>query len=166
MDIWHGEQGLEVYEEIHQEYLNQMIHFAFLPGVFYGTFRGIPALLNIKTSPFIVGLSTFYGIYYALAYSIYGGVGTMIYTAPFAFLAGYHTHTRRDHIREALVIAGSSLLIQEVVGHTILEEINSRLTISFVFNAITYSPLFYLKYVPIFPILYLVQILTVLALID
>lgn len=159
--------GLDVYEEIHQDYWNKLIHFAFLPGVFYGAFRGVPALIGASNpGPVVTGMSFAYGIYYALAHSIYAGVGTMIYTVPFAFLAVCHTVTRNNHVRESFCVALWCLLFQEMIGHTLLEETNSRLTVEYVTNAIIYSPLFYTSCVIKLPILYLFQLMTVLKYID
>lgn len=167
MEVWHGPEGLEIYEQIHQNYWNQMIHFAFLPGVFYGTFRGIAALSDVRhPSSVIVGLSGLYGFYYACFCGIVPGMLSILYTSPFALLAYLHILDRRNHVVESLSVLTASLLIQEVVGHTLLEEINSRLTFSYVLNAVMYSPLFYTKYITVFPILYICQLLTTMSFFD
>lgn len=167
MEVWNGPEGLEVYEQIHQNYWNQMIHFAFLPGVFYGAFRGIAALSQCRRPvSVIVGISSLYGFYYTYYCDIVSGAMTVLYISPYALLACLHLFNRKHHISESLIVLSISLVIQEVFGHTLLETTNSRLTFSYVLNAVMYSPLFYTKYVFIFPILYICQLLLTLSFFD
>jgi len=148
MQIWHGQEGLNVYEEIHQNFYNELTHLIFLPGVFYGTFRGVPALLNryfgvqhnVKV---ILAIMTLYSSYYACMIDIVSGLTTFLSISPYACIAIEHLDLKDNHIKQSLTVASASLVIQEVLGHTLFEEVNSRLTVDYVFNAIMFSPLYY-----------------------
>lgn len=147
MQIWHGTEGLDVYEEIHQNVYNELTHIIFLPGVFYGVFRGIPALLALiglnYPKTLILTIMMTYSSYYAYTIDCISGLTAFITISPYALLANDHYHSKSDSISQSLIIAFGSLFIQEVIGHSLFEAVNSRLTIDYVFNAIMFSPLYY-----------------------
>jgi len=145
MQIWHGQEGLDVYAEVHQNFYNELTHLVFLPGVFYGAFRGIPSLFpHVKPIQVIVALSMIYCTYYTYTIDLLTGVTTFLTMSPYMILAQEHLEVKeRNHFVEALAIAAIALIIQEGLGHTLFEEMNSRLTIDYVFNAIMFSPLYY-----------------------
>lgn len=158
-----GLDGLRVYEEVHQNYWNKLVHSIFLPGVFYAVFRGIPHLLPfepMKTAAFIYAVYTTYYIYDIGVFSVFGSL--MI--APYWVLAVVDMDRYTTHVVPSLLIAGLSLGIQEALGHLYFEEAASRLTPMYIFNAITYSPLFYMAHVPMY--IYLVQLALTIVLIQ
>jgi uncharacterized membrane protein YGL010W len=150
-NIWFNQEGLDVYEEIHQNMYNRMVHVIFLPGVFYGVFRAFPAL-NIfpfnRLPPFVSILSILmmYIIYYG-SFDLEGSFYAFLFNLPSATLAYCHLQqfTRESSVRMGLSTMVFSLSIQELVGHLYLEETASRLTVSYVLNAIMYAPLFHAK---------------------
>lgn len=151
-------EGLDIYEEVHQQEGNIFIHFLFLPGVFYGIFRGIPAMLDLDTNiPFSIMVSTLYTLMYAYDCAEYA-IQVPIMILPYIVLSSVHYHSRRNHVRESLFAFGTCLLIQEVIGHTFIEEVNSRLTVGYVSNAVLYSPMFYSQNVYRFFATYLFQL--------
>jgi len=148
-EVWYGAQGLEVYEEIHQNEMNRLIHTLFLPGVFYGIFRAVPAILpqKIPTWLSIFCIMMLYTCFYA-TFDLEEANNTFFLTLPYAVMA-YQAHQQSEpgsYQRHLLIGLGSmvtALAIQEVAGHVIYEEIPSRLTTSYILNAVMYSPLFY-----------------------
>ena len=147
MEIWHGQEGLDVYEEIHQNIYNELTHVIFLPGVFYGVFRGVPSLLSLISLNYpktvIFSIMSLYSVYYSVSVDIISGLTAFLTISPYAFMAYDHLKTKEHHISSSVIIAFGSLFIQEVVGHSLFEETNSRLTVDYVFNAIMFSPLYY-----------------------
>jgi len=147
--LWVGEEGLKVYEEIHQNRDNRNLHVAFLPGVFYGTFMIMPALIPKLPAWLIVfTIMLSYTIFYA-SFDIEGAIYAFFFTLPSATMA-LHSHSNGKNsvyrnFKVGLIYLIVSLGIQEVFGHFYLEKIPSRLTLSYVTNAIIYSPLFYAK---------------------
>ena len=58
-------------------------------------------------------------------------------------IAVEHLYIKDNHVSQSLAVLSGSLIIQEVVGHSLFETVNSRLTFDYVFNAIMFSPLYY-----------------------
>lgn len=154
--IWTGEMGLMVYEEIHLNHWNKVLHTAFLPFVFYATFRGFPAIFSLlfkmpsKYNTCVVGtIMTLYALLYGY-YDLADGVASIIYTLPMALLALRHLNNSKcgsgEHLCKSIGYSAGALILQEILGHAILEETMSRITISYILNAILYSPLFYTRY--------------------
>tara|TARA_R100001163_G_C5063300_1_gene200542 strand:- start:948 stop:1532 length:585 start_codon:yes stop_codon:yes gene_type:complete len=154
LTIWTGQFGLEVYEEIHNDERNRILHTAFLPFVFYGVFRGIPTLFLIpaKYSWIIIGaIISLYCGYYA-TFDQEGAILSAITTLPTAVLAYWHLYeceyksmSRFQHFIRSVGYLAGSLFLLEVVGHSLFEDVNSRMTFSYVTNAVIYSPLYYAK---------------------
>ncbi len=144
---WTGWEGLEVYEEIHNDPINRFIHAAFLPFVIYGTMLGLPALFNIKRQHayYGVGTITFAYILFYSTFSFLWAFAAAFMSLPFAMHAVHRlkVYDRVPNVRLAVISLVGALFIQEVIGHTLFEEVNSRMTFSYVFNAIMYSPMFY-----------------------
>lgn len=148
MQVWHGQEGLDVYEEIHQNYYNELVHVIFLPGVFYGTFRGIPALLHLCTGieyhkTTILSIMMLYSTYYGITLDIQSGLTAFLTISPYGLLACEHLYTKTNHIQQSMLSLISCLTIQEIFGHALFEEVYSRLTVDYIFNAIMFSPLYY-----------------------
>lgn len=147
MEIWHGQEGVDVYKEIHQNYYNELTHIIFLPGVFYGIFRGVPALLSLVNINYpvttVLSIMCIYSSYYAYTIDIFSGATAFLTISPYAFVALEHYNKMDNHMTQSLTIAGGSLFIQEVLGHSLFESVNSRLTADYIFNAIMFSPLYY-----------------------
>ena len=157
MNIWHGQKGLDVYEEIHVNEINRMIHAAFLPGVFYSIFRGVPCLLDVSDKrPIMLSIMAVYCGYYSITIDVLTGLSAGLVISPFALLAFGHHYRLENHVVQSVKILIASLVIQEVFGHTFFEEVNSRMEVDYIVNAIMFSPLFYLNYTPI--TLYVLQI--------
>lgn len=156
MLLWHGDEGLKVYEEIHNDYINRLIHSIFIPGVFYSIFRGVPILLNVQKKTTVFSIVALYCAYYSFTVDILTGLSTALVISPFAFLALEHHHTNRNHILDAVSMLTGSLLIQEVFGHWMFEHVSSRMEFEYVLNAIMFSPLFYARYTPL--VVYTLQI--------
>lgn len=153
LTVWTGDKGLEVYDEVHQNDMNALIHAVFLPFVFYGVMIALPALFPttaLVRKYIILSLNCMY-------ISSYWYVGmqywfdTLVWMAPATVLA-IHTVTKMEQTQRCstfftgLCYMVAALTIQEVVGHMWFEEVPSRLTWSYVLNAIMYSPAFYVKY--------------------
>jgi hypothetical protein len=151
LTIWTGDLGLVIYEEIHQNYYNRLLHVAFLPFVFYGVFLGFPPLVypeSFKTySPLLIALFqlAFFSFYYFTNVTL--AFETVVQMVPMALLAVYRHYQPQfkssDHIKLAVILLTFSLVLQEIIGHSLFEEENSRLTVSYVLNAVLYSPVFY-----------------------
>lgn len=154
LDIWTGEEGLEVYEEIHENHWNRALHIAFLAFVYLGVYRGIPAILGItdyRSKWIIGGIMSIYGAFYATFDQI-GALWTILCNLPMGIiaykqLANSPQISRWHHVKISMLFMLSALLLQEVVGHTLWEEVNSRMTFSYVLNAIMYSPLYCSRYI-------------------
>ena len=154
LTIWTGNFGLTIYEEIPKVLRNRILHTAFLPFVFYGIFRGIPSLFFIpaKYSWIVIcAIMSLYCGYYA-TFDQEGAILSAITTAPMALLAywqlyecEYKSMSRFQHFIRSLGYLSSSLFLLEVVGHSLFEDVNSRMTLSYVTNAVIYSPLYYAK---------------------
>lgn len=129
-------QGLEIYEQVHQNEMNRFIHLAFLPMVFYGLFRAV----HHSMIPII--LASYTG-YYIIAVDAYSALTTVFTISPWALLAS----KKIPSLKLGIALMTTSLVIQEVIGHSLFEQINSRMTFEFVGNAILYSPLFYSAYI-------------------
>lgn len=174
--VWWGQDGLTVYEEIHQNWENCLIHGLFLGFVFFGVFCSFGKWigdylfdmeLNIldevvsiwsKVDERCVShkcvlynydwlgiqlIMLLYSGYYFYIEPQYGVLSyVMVY--PWAHLADmYMDYNKVSSVKVGLTVMTVALVIQEVVGHSYLEAENSRLTASFILNAIMYSPLFY-----------------------
>ena len=140
MQTWTGEQGLQVYSEVHQTLGNIIIHALFLPVITYSILRWIYVLFDRVTARAIIfGILLFYGNFYSLM----GFYDTMIWfslTLPLVIIAD----SDKDNTRlKAGVFFLLPLLVQEIIGHTLFEGVNSRFTFSHVTKAILYTPMFY-----------------------
>ena len=149
--IWTGNEGLQVYEEIHQNDYNRLVHVLFLPGVFYGVFRAFPVMsyFPFNRVPYyvsIISILMIYTLYYA-TFDPEGAFYAFLFNLPSATLAYCHIYqyNPKTSIKVGLTTMLFSLIVQELVGHFYFEEIKSRLTVSYVFNAIMYAPLFHAK---------------------
>jgi hypothetical protein len=147
--LWTGNQGLEIYEEIHVNLYNRLLHIAFLPFVFYAVFRGIPPLLTSEYKAYCYYILTIFQLCFYLFYYLYdcdNSISTVYAMLPMTILAIYQlrgNQSRKQHILASTILFIGSLVIQEVIGHSLWEQINSRITASYVTNAVLYSPMFY-----------------------
>lgn len=150
--LWTGNEGLQVYEEIHTNLYNRLLHVAFLPYVFYAVFRGLPALITSKYKkycfPIVATLQLgFYFFYYL--FDCDDSIYTVFTMLPMTVLAIYQLQgkqSRKQHIIASIGFFTGALVVQEVIGHSLWEEINSRMTVSYVTNAVLYSPMFYAQH--------------------
>jgi hypothetical protein len=129
------------------------LHVAFLGFVYLGVYRGVPALLGVtnERSKWVIGaIMAVYWAFYT-TFDPLGAIWTVLLNIPMAMIA-YNQLTnwpnlgRWQHVSLSLFYIISALVLQEVIGHTIWEEVNSRMTLSYVFNAIMYSPLYQARY--------------------
>lgn len=140
-----GIEGYHLYAELHQNYYNKLIHGCFMPGVVYGTLCGLPALLNLRSidaHKFQLLLYVIYALYY-MSFDLVGMLLTGLYYSPWLFLSlrqKYKIHNRWPLVYQGLIIVIYALLIQELIGHTLFEKVNSDPTQ--VLNSILIAPLF------------------------
>jgi len=138
-NIWTGQKGLKVYEEIHQNDYNRLVHVVF-PMMPFFPFNRLPYYVSI------IGILMMYTIYYA-SFDPEGAFYAFLFNLPSATLAGCHIYqySPKNSIKVGLSTMLFSLTVQELLGHFYFEEVKSRLTVSYVFNAIMYAPLFHAK---------------------
>lgn len=144
LTIWTGEEGFEVYREVHKTLGNEIIHTIFLPVITFSVLRWVHLLFrNVWLSRFIIFLMfLFYSNFYALV-SVMDNLVWMALTFPLIVLTempGFRLNT----IGASLCFM-IPLLIQEIIGHTLFEGANSRPTISHITNAVLYTPMFYTR---------------------
>ena len=152
-----GQCGYDLYAEIHQNYYNQLIHGLFMPMLAFGVFMGLPALFNQSSRAFqrqtcavaqsqtVLAQAYLYIAYlmYYLSFDPLGAVMTAIIYAFPLYLATtkiYYPWQRWRDVGIGLMWVFLAVIIQEVFGHTLFEQINSDLWQ--VPNSILIAPLF------------------------
>lgn len=153
VQIWYSMEGLDVYEQVHQSELNRIIHLAFLPFLFYGVFRSVP-------HPIVPYILVAWSGYYGWVINPTEGLITYSVVSPWAILA----LLKKPNYKQGLGLIITSLVLQEVIGHSLFEEVNSRISITYILNAVMYSPLFYSVYIQQYFPLFIVQIFTIFML--
>ncbi len=145
--VWTGEEGLQVYSEVHQTLGNIIIHALFLPVITYSVLRWVYVLFDkflphkIVSRLVVLAILIFYGNFY----SRMGFFDTTLWfslTLPIVLLADCNQVNSKFQAGIYFLIP---LLVQEIIGHTMFEGVNSRLTLSHVTNAVLYSPMFYTR---------------------
>ena len=147
VQIWYSMEGLDVYEQVHQSEINRIIHLAFLPFLFYGVFRSVP-------HPVVPYILVAWSGYYGWAINPIEGLITYSVVSPWAILA----LLKQPNYKQGFSLIVGSLVLQEVIGHSLFEQINSRITITYILNAVMYSPLFYSIYIQQYLLLFIIQI--------
>jgi len=141
--IWTGEKGFQVYSEVHQTLGNAVIHTLFLPIITFSVLKWVYVLsFHRNLARVIVSLMfLFYANFYAKMGPFPMATWTFL-TLPIIILADSPDCRINTNFRCFLCFL-IPLLVQEIIGHTFFEGINSRLTLSYVTNAVLYTPMFY-----------------------
>ncbi len=148
--LWTGLEGLLIYQEIHQNFWNILIHVLFLPFVFFGCYLLIPTLIskNLKVKLYIKMFITLsYTLFYlminwqcALLICLMGAI-LMCLTQEYNIrIIGID----KEIIITSLKFIAIPLIIQEIFGHLLFEQVTSLMNFSYILNAIMYSPLFFM----------------------
>ena len=140
-----GQCGYDLYAEIHQSYLNQLIHGLFMPVLIYGVYVSLPALLGRTGNNAWYASMYLYWAYFAyyMGFDPVGAVLSAILYAPGLYLSSkrfYYPEQRWRNFAIGLVWIFSAVGVQELVGHTLCEEVNSDLLQ--LHNSITIAPIF------------------------
>lgn len=147
--LWYGEEGFQVYSQVHQDPVNRLIHvfgsaviiYSVLLWIYYFTRKS-----GIKVSRIcVVVLWTLYSNFYEYV----GNADQFIWVFlmfPIMVLADKSRKLHKSKFWPGVLFL-SCLIIQEVIGHTYFERANSRLTLSHVTNAVLYTPFFYSRYI-------------------
>lgn len=140
--IWTGKEGLDVYSEVHQNLGNEVIHTLFLPVIIFSILRWVHLLVKCDwLARFAIFLMF---VFYSNFYSLVGTFDDLVWmslTVPIIILAELPKF-KLNKLGASLCFV-IPLIVQEIVGHTLFEGVNSRLTVSHVINAILYTPMFY-----------------------
>lgn len=145
IDMRYGWDGIDYYAEVHMSMWNSYVHTVFMLCTMEGMFIWIPALfdLNDLQALFLrINVGIFYfGLYFSISPVI------AILTAVYYYLPFYDSEiyycllkTRGERLRHGLLIATTSLIIQEVFGHYLFGDSPSRLEA--IPNAILYAPFY------------------------
>lgn len=140
--VWTGKEGLQVYSEVHKTLGNRIIHTIFLPLIMICVLRFIHISFRyLWFSRFIIFLLfLFYSNFYALV-GVMDNLVWMTLITPLIFIVEHPKYQLNRF--QTISVSIVSLLIQEVLGHTFFEGVNSRFSPSYILNAILYTPLFY-----------------------
>lgn len=144
MDKWITEGGLYTYAEIHNNDANIIMHVLGMPFVMYGCFRGIPSLFYMNKEQMIFfarSIMSTYILYYSFINWKYGFI-SYILGMPIYTLSIKHYKPNNGNTLRCILIIFTALYFQEVCGHTLFENVNSRMEIKYISNAILYAPLF------------------------
>ena len=149
LEFRYGNAGYELYHEIHNSLINQIIHGLGMPFVVYGMFKMMGAIFanNKKTAGYIqLGMFIAFTIYYMtfdpigaiISIGLYGYVLEKVMgDTEYSYVT---TSGRFKHFTKGFVYMTGSLLIQEFIGHTYFEGTNSNLWE--LPNSIAISPIF------------------------
>lgn len=143
MDIWLFKEGLDVYSEIHKNDANILVHVIFMPLVAYSILRGIPSLLNLNKKYMIhmVNLIHLAYVLYYFTFDQFNAISMAILYSPVLMLAKRDYQRGLKNFMKCFMILATTLVIQEVLGHSIYEKTNSRPG-KYIINAIMYAPIF------------------------
>lgn len=141
-----GQEGYLLYKELHQNYYSGLVHAMFMPLVVYSVFVGLPPLLTSRAKSYLpinLLIHFLYTAYY-LTFDPMGAFLSALVYGQSLYLA-YMTHQYyRDRrwlaVRYGLIGLVVGLVVQETVGHTLLEGANSDLTQ--IPNSIAIAPIF------------------------
>lgn len=127
-----GQCGYDLYAEIHQNYVNQLIHGLFMPFVVYGTLLGVPALLGFSGNKALEMAGYIYTSYlmYYLTFDPLGMFLSALMYTPCLYFVNKESYTPQDRWRIFSRGVGwllAAVGIQEIIGHTLFEEVNSDL---------------------------------------
>lgn len=149
VEFRYGNSGYELYHQIHNSLANQIIHAIGMTFVVFGVFKMLGAIFasNKKTAN-IIQLIVY--LVYLAYYLTFDPIGTLICGILYGFVLekviadtkySYSSFSGRfKHFVRGFVILVASLLIQEFVGHSYFEGINSNLWE--IPNSIAIAPLF------------------------
>ena len=146
LGFYGGNEGYEIYKNMHHSPTNRMIHGIFMPCVSYAILYGIPAMIykNYNQARRLTSLIYLFYLFYYLSFDFTGGVLAGIIYAP--CLIWYPTSffdapkQRSRTIRWCWLLFIFGLLVQELIGHSIYEQRNSDLTV--LSTSILIAPLF------------------------
>lgn len=148
-----GIEGVKYYKEAHLSVWNTTIHALIMPYTIYGMLIWIPGLLRLNS---INSRKLNYYLYFLWGghYFIISKIGGLIYFLNYFYsvkyantyiITFYEKNKLKKNVHNLLVIKGllisfGGLLFQEIIGHYIGKDINSRL--EGIPNAIIYAMYF------------------------
>lgn len=149
LEFRYGNAGYELYHEIHNNLANKLIHGLGMPFVVYGFYKMMGAIFaNNQKKASMIQLVIFELFF--LYYLTFDPIGSLLCFGIYGYTLervnadtkySYSTFTGRfKHFMKGFVILIASLLIQEFVGHSYFEGVNSNLWE--IPNSIAIAPLF------------------------
>ena len=139
MGIMHGLDAVNYYAEVHKSQWNSNIHTLFMPSSCYGILIAVPAIFKMtkKNANILQEFVYYFYISHYLTISLKIGVtfGCIYYFVQECAKRYYMNNNKT--IVKGLLISTTSLVIQEVIGHSYGGDEPSRL--EGVFNAILYA---------------------------
>lgn len=142
--LYFGEEGYNVYKDMHHSSINISLHGLFMPFVVYGILWGLPVIWSSngrQAHNYAVVVYLMYAVYY-LSFDFWGGLLTAGFYAPAViwFPNWKDTHQGGSIARICSIAFVMALAIQEFIGHWIFE--NTTSDFSIVPTSITIAPLF------------------------
>ncbi len=138
-------EGVEYYREAHLSGWNSTVHIVCMPFTTYGILLAFPNLLKLNrlsAQIFIWALFVTYSVHYLTVEPIIGLFFIIIYISPISCAYKDYRYSKYNFFK-GFMIAFTSLLIQEYIGHYLGGDIPSR--IEAIPNAIVYAN-FYATY--------------------
>jgi len=136
-----GEDGLNYYGQVHRSLLNCIIHTIGMPFTIHGIYSWAPAVFALEADSAILMQTFFYLLFsthYITVHFWSGVLCAIIYGIAVVLAARKYLKTNgKGMLKYGLVVSFVALVLQEVIGHTISSDGNSRLEA--VPNAILYA---------------------------
>jgi len=144
LGFYFGEEGYNVYKDMHHSSFNTFLHGLFMPFVVYGVLFGLPVLWSRTASQahnWAVVIYVIYTLYYFF-FDFWGGLLTAVFYLPavMTFPDWRNTAQRNFVVKLCFVSFVMALAIQEVIGHWMFEQKSSD--VSVVLTSISIAPLF------------------------
>lgn len=126
-----GRAGYDLYAEIHQDYYNQWLHGLFMPGVVFGTLLGLPSIFNLRVHN-AYALQTIIVAMFFTYYSLFDYKGAILCLLHnwVGWQLAQNFYVWYPRVKNLMIAGGTfvvCLFIQEAIGHTFYEKINSDL---------------------------------------
>jgi len=134
LEFRYGQEGYDLYAQIHTTLGNQLVHGVGMIFVVYGVFQMMNSFVRTKQSAADLMLSVYLG--YLFYYSWFDPLGAflsgLVYNLPlkkalYESSSTYSSEFRRRNFQKGLIYLIGSILVQEIIGHTLFEQTNSNL---------------------------------------
>jgi hypothetical protein len=139
-----GKEGVIYYGEVHQSLMNKIIHFVFMIPTTFATIMIIPCVFDMSGKDYNKVLKSLYIIYitHYMTIDVISGINVSIMYY-FPFILACNTYVQQDRhfcLNIGINLLLVSLFIQEIFGHFLFEQRQSRF--EGIFNAILYAPFY------------------------